>query len=160
MDNQLIIRRYKDQDLDKLFDMIGLAFSTPVLDKIYEEHVKAFWLSEYSKDRLIEYAQTSNMYVAEYQGEIVGSGGVSEDDNGAYIFGVFTNPNCQGKGIGLKMMAALEQDEICLRRKKICLTAALSASGFYKKLGYTFKYEVPEIVVDGILEVVYMEKEI
>ena len=42
--------------------------------------------------------------------------------------------------------------------KKIYLTAALSAGKFYQKLGYTYKYDVPKIVLDGNLDVVYMEK--
>jgi len=157
--DEVTIRRFEDRDLEGLFVMIRKAFLTPVLDKVYEAHVKDFWLSEYSPEELRKLAKTRHLYVAELAGEIVGSGAVHAEDGCAYISAVFIDPDRQGYGIGGKIMAVLEQDEISLQYRKLTLTAALSASGFYKKLGYTFKYDVPEIILDGILEVVYMEKD-
>lgn len=158
MTDKVIVRRYEEKDLDALYEMIKLAFLTPALDKVYEEQVKAFWLSEYTKEKIMDSANRAHFYVAELNGEIVGSGGVGLDDDKAYIFGVFINPFIQGKGIGTKIIGALEQDEICQQYKKVYLTASLSAGKFYQKLGYSYKYDVPEIVVDVCIDVVYMEK--
>jgi len=160
MKDEIIVRRYEEADLDGVFEMIKLAFLTPALDKVYEEDVKAFWLSEYSREQIADFSQTRHLYVAELNGEIVGSGAVGIDEGMAYISAVFINPFIQGRGIGRKIMTTLEEDEYCLQTKKIFLTAALSAGKFYQKLGYTYKYEVPEIILDGILDVVYMEKEL
>jgi len=156
--SEVTVRRYEDRDLDGLYEMIKLAFLTPALDKVYEAEVKAFWLSEYTREKLIEYAGSTHLYVAELSGEIVGSGAVGLDGEKAYLFAVFINPFIQGKGIGTTIVHALEQDEICQTHKHLYLTAVLSAGKFYQKLGYTFKYAVPEIVMDGCLDVVYMEK--
>lgn len=43
---------------------------------------------------------------------------------------------------------------------KVYLTVALSTEKLYQKLGYTYKYDVPKIVLDGNLDVVYMEKQL
>jgi len=158
--SEIVIRRYKDDDINGLLEMIKKAFMTPALDKIYDPDVKEFWLSEYNRESIKRESETSNFYVALLDDVIVGSGGVKPDSEMAYIFGVFIDPTIQGKGLGTKIMQALEKDEICQKYKKIYLTAALSAGKFYQKLGYTYKYEVPEIVLDGCLDVVYMEKEL
>jgi len=158
MTGEIIVRRYEDGDLEGLFEMIKLAFLTPALDKVYEAEVKAFWLSTYSREDLLRRTKRDHFYVVELDGEIVGSGAVGADGDSTYISAVFINPFIQGKGIGTKIMAVLEQDELCRSCSRIYLTAALSAGKFYQKLGYTFKYAVPEIVMDGCLDVVYMEK--
>jgi len=160
VENKLIVRRYEDKDLDAVFDMINSSFTTPALDKVYEDHVKSFWMSEYTKEKIAESADSTHFYVAELDGQIVGSGGVGVEEEKAYIYGVFIDPKIQRGGIGTEIMKVLEQDELCQKYRKIFLTAALSAGRFYQKLGYTYKYDVPEIVLDGCLEVVYMEKEI
>lgn len=160
MNDEIIISRFEKSDLNSVLDMIKKSFSTPELELIYEDNVKNFWLSEYTEDEIIKMASTKHLYVAKYKGKIVGSGAVSVDNGMAYISGVFVDPTIQGKGIGRKIVEVLENDEISKKYKKIYLTAALSASKFYQKLGYTFKYDVPEIVLDGCLDVVYMEKEI
>jgi len=158
--SEVIVRRYKETDLEGVLEMIKKAFLTPALDKVYDPDVKEFWLSEYNEESVKRETESTNFYVALLDDVIVGSGGVKPDSEMGYIFGVFIDPTIQGKGIGTKIMQALENDEISQKYKKTYLTAALSAGKFYQKLGYTYKYEVPEIVLDGCLDVVYMEKEL
>ena len=43
---------------------------------------------------------------------------------------------------------------------KVYLAAALPAGKLYQKLGYSYQYDVPKIVLDGNLDVVYMEKQL
>ncbi len=161
MHGELIIRRYEEKDLDGIFEMIGKAFTTPILDRVYEDEVKTYWLGEYSKEYIAHCAAENRLYVAELDGKIVASGAVGiyvEEPDKAYISAVFTDPTVQGKGLGSRMMQTLEQDEFTQRFDTVYITAALSAARFYQKLGYTFKFDVPVIILDGILDVVYMEK--
>lgn len=158
--SEVIIRKYKEDDLNDVFDMIQLSFKTAILDKVYEEEVKEFWKNEYTFEEIEKLSKVGHFYVAELDGKIVGSGCVKEDDNKAYICGVFIDPNIQGVGLGTRIMDVLEKDKICIKTKIACLTAALSASRFYQKLGYSFKYDVPEIVSEGCLDIVYMEKDL
>ena len=160
MENEVIVSRYKPDDLNELLDMIKASFSTRELGIVYEDEQIKFWLSEYTEDEIVKMAETKHLYVAKLNGEIVGSGIVGSDGDMAYLSGVFVNPANQGKGIGRKLIEVLEKDEICQKHKKIYLTAALSAGKFYQKLGYTYKYDVPKIVLDGNLDVVYMEKQL
>ena len=160
MENEVIVSRYIPDDLNELLDMIKASFSTRELGIVYEDEPIKFWLSEYTQEEIEKAAATKHLYVAKLDGKIVGSGIVGSDDNMAYISGVFVDPTIQGKGIGRKLIEVLEKDEICQKYKKIYLTAALSAGKFYQKLGYTYKYDVPKIVLDGNLDVVYMEKQL
>lgn len=158
MENEIIVSRYKTEDLHELLDMIKASFSTRELGIIYEDESIKFWLSEYTEEEILKMSETKHLYVAKQNGKIVGSGIVGSDSGMAYLSGVFVDPTIQGKGIGRKLVETLEKDEICQKYKKIYLTAALSAGKFYQKLGYTYKYDVPKIIVDGNLDCVYMEK--
>ena len=51
----------------------------------------------------------------------------------------FVLPEYIGKGIGKKIMNALENDEYFLKSKRIEITSSITALGFYKKLGYKHK---------------------
>ena len=48
-------------------------------------------------------------------------------------------PEYQGKGIGRKIVEMLEQDEFFLRAKRIEIPSSITASEFYRKLGYDYK---------------------
>ena len=63
-----------------------------------------------------------------------------EDES--YIMIVFVLPEYIGKGIGKKIMNALENDEYFLKSKRIEITSSITALGFYKKLGYKHKMEI------------------
>ena len=48
-------------------------------------------------------------------------------------------PEYQGKGIGRKIIEALESDDLFLRAKRIEIPASITACPFYRKMGYTYK---------------------
>lgn len=55
------------------------------------------------------------------------------------LFTIFVLPEYQGKGVGRKIIETLEQDEFFLRAKRVEIPASITACGFYKKMGYSYK---------------------
>lgn len=55
------------------------------------------------------------------------------------LFTIFVLPEYQGKGVGRKIIAVLEQYEFFLRAKRVEIPASITACEFYKKMGYTYK---------------------
>ncbi|MCH5164760.1 MAG: GNAT family N-acetyltransferase, partial [Clostridiales bacterium] len=54
-------------------------------------------------------------------------------------FTIFVLPEYQGNGIGRKIIQTLEQDEYFLRAKRIEIPASITATPFYRKMGYDYK---------------------
>ena len=48
-------------------------------------------------------------------------------------------PECQGKGVGRKIIETLERDEYFIRAKRVEVPASITGAGFYRKLGYEYK---------------------
>ena len=55
------------------------------------------------------------------------------------LFTIFVLPQCQGKGVGRKIIETLERDEYFLRAKRVEVPASITGVGFYRKLGYEYK---------------------
>jgi ribosomal protein S18 acetylase RimI-like enzyme len=86
-------------------------------------------------------AAQGHLYVAEDGGAIVGCGGIGPSrDSGtdSFIFSVFVAPEMQGRGLGRRIIAALEADEFFLRAERTVLHASVTAVDFYRRLGYRF----------------------
>ena len=84
----------------------------------------------------------THFYVAEEGGAIVGCGAIgpwrgSEAESG--LFSIFVLPEWQGRGVGRRVVEALERDEFALRARRIEIPASITGLGFYRKLGYDYK---------------------
>lgn len=110
--------------------------------KDYSEAYLEDLIRRIQPDSLLESAAGRHFYVAEADGRVVGSGAVGpyhgkEDES--CLFTVFVHPHYQGKGVGRRVMEALERDEYFLRAKRVEVPASLTAVRFYLNLGYTYK---------------------
>ena len=102
-----------------------------------ENHAKVF-----CPEGVITRAGWTHFYVVCDGDTIVGCGAIGpywgkEDESS--LFNIFVLPEYQGKGIGRKIMEALERDDYFLRAKRIEIPASMTACSFYKKMGYTYK---------------------
>ena len=52
---------------------------------------------------------------------------------------MFVDPAFQDRGIGKRLLAAVESDELFLRARRIEIASSVTAVGFYLKLGYAPK---------------------
>ena len=64
------------------------------------------------------------------------------------MFNIFVLPEYQGKGVGRKIIEALEKDEYFLRAKRVEIPASITACEFYKKMGYDYKNGIAEPMIN------------
>jgi len=159
MQDEVIIRRFKNEDVKGVNTMIHLSLDTAFIAKVYEPKVVDVWHTLYSEKYILGSSKIKHWYVAELNNEIVGSAAVNQDGNKAYVSAVYVNPYIQNKGIGKKLLTAIEQDDISQRLRILYVTASLSATNFYKKLGYKLGNE-PLIIQDEGIEFIYLEKQL
>ena len=86
----------------------------------------------YTKKCILGYSKLRHIYVADYDGKVVGCAAVPPVDSMAYISCVYINNNYQGMGIGKKLKAG-----------KMFLHALLTARKFYEKLGFHIEGGLP-----------------
>jgi N-acetylglutamate synthase-like GNAT family acetyltransferase len=114
----------------------------------------------YSTEKIIVLSKKMHLYVAVDGGLIVGCGAIgqtTDQRSGIIIRAVFVAPDQQGRGIGRRIMQALENDEYSKTAVKIILYASATARGFYMKLGYRDADGRPEADEHGLYK---MEKQI
>ncbi|XCP84340.1 GNAT family N-acetyltransferase [Roseburia hominis] len=96
----------------------------------------------HTPEKVAEIAKNGHMYVVRSEeGRILGTGTIcmmegSETDS--YIMSVSVLPEYQGKGIGRRIMEALEQDELFRSTRRTELHASITAHQFYEALGYHY----------------------
>ena len=95
-----------------------------------------------------------HFYVAEESSRIVGCGAIGSywgKTDESSLFTIFVLPECQGQGIGRKIIETLEQDEYFLRARRVEIPASITGTPFYLKMGYTYKNGVTQPDEEGLL---------
>lgn len=154
------IRRFKESDVNGVHETIMKSLENNFLTRVYESIKFQIWRDVYTPEYILGMSKRRHLYVAIYKGKVVGSAAVSLENSVAYISCVYTNSDYQGLGIGRKLMTAVEKDEISVKAGKMYLHAIMTASPFYKKVGFHYETEYPEVIVDCGIEVIPMVKEL
>jgi GNAT superfamily N-acetyltransferase len=97
----------------------------------------------YSPARILENSRSQHTLVAVQDGQVVGTGSLanfgSAEEPDYYAVTIFVLPEWHKRGIGARLMEAIERKAGELEADKITVRAAISAKGFYVRLGYRFK---------------------
>lgn len=143
----MIIRRFRKDDSAELSKVIAKTLRTTNIKdyspEFIENEVKFF-----TPEKLIERSTWTHFYVACEDEKIIACGAIGAywgKDDESSLFSIFVLPEYQGKGIGRKIIETLEQDEYFLRAKRIEIPASITAVGFYKKMGYSYKNGVDTV---------------
>ena len=135
------IRRFIDTDAPALAAMIAHTLRTTNSKDYPPDYIEAD-VRAMSAKRICERAGWIHLYVVCDGEQIVGSGGIGpywgKEDESA-LFTIFVHPDWQGRGIGRTIMQTLAQDDFFLRARRIEIPASVTAVGFYRKMGYTYK---------------------
>ena len=98
--------------------------------------------AKFTPEDVIERAGWTHLYVCCVDQKIVACGAIGpywgKEDESA-LFNIFVLPEYQGKGVGRRLIEALEADEYALRANRIEIAASITGRDFYRKLGYSFK---------------------
>ena len=138
---EMEIRRFRNEDSEELAEVIAYTLRTTNIKDYSAEYIEND-VSFLTAEKLAERAGWTHIYVVCDEGRIIGCGAIGpywgkEDESS--LFTIFVHPDYQGRGIGRKIIEAVEQDEYFLRAKRIEVPASKTAVEFYRKMGYDFK---------------------
>ena len=176
--SELIIRKARISDIDKIENVMKLSMSELGKDHYNEEQLEASCKYICVLDK--QMIEDNTYYVAEYNGEIIGCGGWSfrknpdansqneaddEDildpkNDRARIRGLFISPAASGMGVGSLILKTAEEAAKAGGFTRIALCAMQSGLEFYKTKGWNIKKHEMYAVEDGTeIEVTRMEKD-
>ncbi len=135
------IRRFQIDDAQEVSALIIKTLRTTNIKDYSEEYIEND-VKMFTPEGVIQRATWTHCYVICHEHLIIGCGAIGpywgkEDESS--LFNIFVLPDWQGKGVGRKIMEALEQDEFFLRAKRVEIPSSITACDFYKKMGYTYK---------------------
>lgn len=96
--------------------------------------------SNFTAERIGKLIETRLVLVALQDQQVLGTASL----DGQVIRTVFVDPTQQGKGIGRRLMAAIERLAQERGARELRVPSSLTAQGFYRQLGFTQIREVVE----------------
>lgn len=135
------IRRFAENDEEKVSAMIIRTLKTTNSKDYSEEAIKTLE-KQLQPSHILERAGWTHFYVVEENDTIIGCGAIGPywgSETESSLFTIFVLPEYQGKGVGRKIIEALEQDEYFLKAKRVEIPASITAVNFYRKMGYEYK---------------------
>ena len=137
----VVIRRFRAGDEAAVSEVIRTTLDVSnrrdYTPEFIEERIR-----EYSPERVAASARDAHMYVACDGEAVIGCGAISGywgSTEESYLSSIFVLPDHQRRGVGRRVMEALEADAYFLRAWRTEAGASLTAVPFYLKLGYAFK---------------------
>lgn len=142
MNEEYTIRRFAPEDVTDVRTIIPRCLRE-VNAKDYPADKIAEVCGHFSVETLLKQAETAHMYVAvSASGRILGTGTIAPfggSETESVLLTIYVLPELIGHGIGSEIVRALERDEFFLRANRIEIPAAITALGFYQKMGYSFE---------------------
>lgn len=137
----MTLRRFADTDAPAVSALIVETMRVSNTRDYSAADMEALILHQ-QPENILQRAGWTHFYVAEEGGTVVGCGAIGpywgkQDESS--LFSIFVRPDCQGRGIGRKIVETLEADEYALRSWRIEVPASITGLPFYLKLGYTYK---------------------
>lgn len=146
------IRRFEEKDAQPVSALIAKTLRTTNIrdysPEFIENEVKVL-TPEYIAWR----ATWTHFYVVCEGETIIGCGAIGPywgSETESSLFTIFVLPEHQGRGIGRRIIQALEADEYALRAKRIEIPASITACEFYRKMGYDYKQGVNTVDEEGL----------
>ena len=147
------IRRLQEKDAAEVSALIAETLRTTNIKDYSSEYIEND-VKELQPRNILERASWMHFYVFCEDGKIVGCGAIGPfwgKTDESSLFTVFVLPEYQGQGIGRKIIQTLEEDEYFLRAKRIEIPASITATPFYRKMGYDYKNGITEPDTEGLL---------
>lgn len=127
----ITVRRFRQADAGMLSTII-IRCLREINSKDYPAPLIEKMCDHFTPDTIRLLAEQREMYVAEFNGEIVGT--VSRDEN--KVFTMFVNPDYAGSGVGSRLMDYIESLAAGEGFSFMETGASITAHDFYRKRGY------------------------
>lgn len=142
------IRLFRDADAEPVAALIARTLREVNSRDYSPEFIEAD-VAALNAQEMRQRATWMHFYVVEEDGQIIGCGAIGpywgkQDESS--LFNIFVLPEYQGKGVGRAIIQTLEQDEFFLRARRVEIPASITATPFYRKMGYDYKngVDVPD----------------
>lgn len=138
---QFTIRPFRPEDAVPTADLIARTLRTTNIRDYSPEYIEAD-VAALGPEALTERATWTHFYVLCDGESIIGCGAIGpywgkQDESS--LFNIFVDPAYQGRGLGRRIIQTLEQDEYFLRARRVEIPASITATPFYRKMGYDYK---------------------
>ena len=131
LQEKISIRPFQEKDALPVSALIKETLFT-VNNKDYPRGELEEIAERYSPDHLVKFARSKTIFVATVERRPVGTASIEHD----YISCVFVAPSYIGKGVGRKLMDAVEDDAVQRGIRRVRLDSSVTARRFYEQRGY------------------------
>lgn len=127
------IRKFRPADLNRILQLFYNTVRTINIKDYSPKQIEA-WAPKHPDSKRWYTSLSHNItYVAELDNRIVGFGDLTKE---GHIDRLYTHKDMQGKGIGSRILYALEQEAKRLGIKDITTEASITAKPFFEHKGY------------------------
>lgn len=132
----MVLRTFAPADAGPCAELIALTLRTSNARDYGADYIDAL-LPSMSAEALLARAESARYLVALEGDRIVGCGGLQPPEaGGCELVNVFVHPAFQGRGVGRRLVRALEERARALGVRRATLHASITALDFYRRLGY------------------------
>lgn len=147
------IRKFQKSDAEAVSNLLAVTLRTTNIKDYSLEYIES-QIKAHQPQKILERARWTHFYVVCDNEKIIGCGAIGPywgklDESS--LFTIFVLPEYQGIGIGRKIVQTLEQDEFFLRAKRIEIPASITATPFYRKMGYDYKNGITTPNYEGLI---------
>ena len=100
----------------------------------YSQEVIRIWAERLQPEKYAEAIRSNEFFVAEENGAVIGFGEL--DQASGEIQGLYVSPDVASRGVGQKLLRALEERARAYGLQSLHLTSSLNAVSFYERAGF------------------------
>ncbi|HEX8176476.1 MAG TPA: GNAT family N-acetyltransferase [Pyrinomonadaceae bacterium] len=127
------IRKAKQEDKESIYHVHAKAIRETCASH-YSQEVIRIWVGRLQPEKYGVAISSNEFFVAEKDGSVVGFGEL--DPIGGEIAGLYVSPDASGRGVGWKLLCALEEKARALGLESLHLDSSLNAVSFYERAGF------------------------
>jgi putative acetyltransferase len=141
------IRKAKQEDKESIWRVHAKAIRETCASH-YSQEVVRIWAERLRPENYGEAISSNEFFVAEENGAVVGFGELNQV--GGEITGLYVSPDVAGRGVGWKLLCALEERAHAFGLETLHLTASLNAVSFYERAGFRPLEKVTRTLSPGV----------
>ena len=153
---ETVVRPARESDVEQIYRVHGDSIRALCSERYGEREIAA-WIAFRPQDSYRTAFASRELFVAEWQGQIVGFGQL--DPRRGEIEACYVAPEAVGSGIGAALLGRMEDEARRRGHALVHLNATLNAETFYSRMGYRWLGPARHrVAADVELDCVRMEK--